>query len=409
MFSSLAIGRYDSDVQRAFLRAMIDRANASILANVMGLAILGYACFVLPFGRTLGIAVGARLVAVVITGWNTRALLGALEADRPVTGHVNRFALGMGLAGLTWGGLIWSVPIAHLTSMGGLLVMTVILTGVSLIIATASPVPRVIAVFMAGFAGPMIAWLVLVSSSMGMGPVITILAIAFAVLSFSLGLTREAQKAGRLIVENRNLVEAHARLIADLKRAAEENERLANHDALTGLLNRRAFERVVTDIGATGRTHLWSAMLVDLDHFKRVNDSAGHAAGDGVLVASGAILAGTVAALPGGGIAARLGGEEFVLMVEGLRDAEVLDAARQVGARFRALPAPEGVEQAVTASIGLARWAEGETWEQCFARADAALYAAKNAGRDRVVAAGGTDDLAYRPPRLPEARSDAAA
>ena len=398
MFSSTAKGRYDSDVERAFIRAMIDRANASILANFVGLAILGYACFALPFGDTLAIAVGLRLVAVLITAVNTRVLLSAIDEDRPITGLVNRFALGMGFAGLTWGGLFWAVPVDQLTSLGGVLVMTVLLTGVSLIVATASPVPRVVITFLACFCVPMVVWLIGVSGALGLGPAFTIVAIGFAILSFSYGLTQEAQKTGRLIVENRRLLKAHEELIEELRQTAEEKDRLANYDSLTGLMNRRSFADAVNSIAASATCAGWSAILIDLDHFKAVNDQAGHAAGDTVLAATGHLLNAMAQALPNEAMAARLGGEEFALLVHGLRDAAVRDVAISLCAQMRVIPAPDGFEGTISASIGTARWQENEPFEKCFARADRALYDAKKGGRDRVISDTAAPDLAYREP-----------
>ena len=401
MFSSRTRGRYDSDVERAFIRAMIDRANASIVANLVGLAILGYSCFVLPFGRALGIAVALRVIAVVVTAFNTRGLLDAIEKERPITGLVNRFALGMSFAGLTWGGLFWAVPVEELTSLGGVLVLTVLLTGVSLVVATASPVPRVVLTFLASFAIPMVLWLVSVSGSLGFGPLVTIGAISFAILSFSFGLTKEAQKTGRLIVENKRLADAHEALAEQLRATAAEKDRLANHDPLTGLMNRRAFQRTIERIASGGERERWSAILVDLDHFKRVNDAAGHAGGDEVLCAAGNLFASTADALPDEAFAARLGGEEFAIMVRGLRDAAVRDVAISLCARLRVVPAPEGFDGIISGSVGTARWQADEPFEKCLARADTALYEAKTTGRDRVVSANGTPDLPYHAPTPP--------
>lgn len=165
------------------------------------------------------------------------------------------------------------------------------------------------------------------------------------------------------------------------RRLAEEKRRLAqdaDHDSLTGLLNRRGFERAVA---SRPRGEGGALLLLDLDHFKLVNDRHGHAAGDAVLRAVADRLRG---ALRPGQILGRVGGEEVAVFLPGLEP----DAAHRLAHRLReevgARPfdLPDGGLAAVTASLGGAR-GEGEALGPLMARADAALYAAKRAGRDR--------------------------
>ena len=115
--------------------------------------------------------------------------------------------------------------------------------------------------------------------------------------------------------------------------------------------------------------------MVDLDHFKRFNDSFGHPAGDRLLKAAAAAWAHQLRAVD---LLSRYGGEEFILL---LPDAGLTEADEVLG-RLR-----EATPLAQTFSGGLALWDGGETSDELIARADAALYAAKRAGRDRVVIA----------------------
>jgi diguanylate cyclase (GGDEF)-like protein len=149
-------------------------------------------------------------------------------------------------------------------------------------------------------------------------------------------------------------------------------------DALTGLRNRRSFfELLGTSIAAN---ELLSVITFDIDHFKRINDGLGHDVGDQVLreVARRCEPFGDVA---------RLGGEEFALMVHG-----AVDVAGVVAEQLRraieslAFEAPEGPVQ-VTASFGVARRLPGESVETVLKNADVALYASKSAGRNRVTLA----------------------
>ncbi|WP_265570151.1 sensor domain-containing diguanylate cyclase [Sphingomicrobium nitratireducens] len=379
--------RYDSEIERAFLRAMVERVRTSVVANFLGVAILCYVAFVASFGRALAIGIALRVVAISITAFNTRRIVAALEHDRPVTREVNNTAYGMAFAGLTWGVLLWFVPPDGSGGLSATLVAGVVITGVAMISATASPVPRVMWAFLVGFSISVSAWLVKMTIEVGFEPVASVLAIGAAVVACSSGLTRESQSAARLIVENRQLADQLGALNAVLESAVAEKEHLACHDLLTALPNRRAFLDRTGAILEAGDEQSWAAILIDLDHFKQVNDKAGHAGGDHVLRATGALLASMVDALPDKAIAARLGGEEFVLLVRGLDDPGVRDLAVSIGARFRIVPSPAGYDGRISASMGLARWLPGEAIDRCLQRADEALYQAKAAGRDRAVMA----------------------
>lgn len=162
-------------------------------------------------------------------------------------------------------------------------------------------------------------------------------------------------------------------------------ERMAREDPLTGLANRRHFEEALSlacrHALRTGRAP--GLLLVDLDGFKALNDGLGHAAGDAALRHVARTIAGVV---PDGGIAARIGGDEFaVLLPSGLGAADAIAIARAVVAALET-PFPwEGRMVAVGASVGAAF---GETPSALTRRADEALYRAKGAGRGRVAIAG---------------------
>lgn len=164
----------------------------------------------------------------------------------------------------------------------------------------------------------------------------------------------------------------------DHARAGEQTAlRLANSDPLTGLLNRRAFLNL-----AIGRTQVHRLMLIDIDHFKTINDRIGHDSGDDVL----RTLAQAMQRIrPNGSLAVRLGGEEFALLVPMARHSECApDAILQA---VRECPMPLGIR--VTVSLGYAegRLTSQEDWKRLYRLADAALYRAKADGRDRACRA----------------------
>jgi diguanylate cyclase (GGDEF)-like protein len=158
--------------------------------------------------------------------------------------------------------------------------------------------------------------------------------------------------------------------------------RYATTDFLTGLLNRRAFFEIVDEaLKRAQKGNAVSAMICDLDHFKQINDTYGHSAGDAVLqtVATEARLL--------DGIVGRLGGEEFGFIVEAaVADAlEIAESLRHTISELSILA--DNVVVKVTSSLGIAEWEIGDTTDSLLRRADLALYEAKRAGRNRVVAA----------------------
>lgn len=161
----------------------------------------------------------------------------------------------------------------------------------------------------------------------------------------------------------------------------------ADNDLLTGVANRRQLSRRLTELlGHAPRTGSRLAIVyVDLDHFKDVNDDHGHAAGDMVLAAVAVAIRSAVREQD---LVARLGGDEFVVLLDGVRGID--DATAVAEKVLAAVRLPVDIGEAVVspqASIGIALLEPGEAEDAVIARADAALYAAKDAGRNRAVAA----------------------
>jgi diguanylate cyclase (GGDEF)-like protein len=157
-----------------------------------------------------------------------------------------------------------------------------------------------------------------------------------------------------------------------------------NTDPLSGLLNRRGFERAAAEaLSRQARLNIPAAMVIaDLDHFKAVNDSFGHAVGDKVIVAFAERLR---SAAPRGAILGRLGGEEFVVLLTACDLAAARLFAEGVRLSFSTASLPGVPDRLkVTASFGVASLSGTEDLSELLGRADSALYNAKRAGRDRV-------------------------
>lgn len=183
--------------------------------------------------------------------------------------------------------------------------------------------------------------------------------------------TEEYEQARRLKAEQ-------VMALATARRAQE----LANTDPLTGLANRRYAMAEIDRSVMVARKHGTPVSLVvfDLDHFKQVNDNHGHAAGDRVLVKVARL---SQLLVPEGDLVARFGGEEFVVLLQGAGTQAACEFAEKLRWTIESGSAVDDVP-GVTASIGYASFEPADTSLTLFARADAALYEAKSAGRNQV-------------------------
>jgi diguanylate cyclase (GGDEF)-like protein len=200
---------------------------------------------------------------------------------------------------------------------------------------------------------------------------------------YAIGIARD-------ITERKRLQDEIGQRTRELAEANEALKELASTDTLTGLANRgRAMEILEKFIALSKRHHRPLALaLLDVDRFKQVNDAHGHAAGDEVLRRIGALLADS---FRGEDVVARWGGEEFIVGMFGMAKRDAVERLTIVGTRLRdeAFTSPEGVQFRVTLSAGVAEYpTDAYVVPELYLAADRALYLAKEAGRDRVVAAG---------------------
>lgn len=193
--------------------------------------------------------------------------------------------------------------------------------------------------------------------------------------------------ARRLILDGQPVIWGAARDISQRKTLQRILERQATVDSLTGLLNRQTLmARLESSLAITrqGKQNL-SVLLLDIDHFKQINDTHGHQAGDLALSELGTIL---LDALAEQQIAGRIGGEEFCLILPGSHAEHALDFAWQLVDDVAELRIQHGeLTLSLTCSIGVASLQANEDSRLLLARADRALYDAKKAGRNRALAA----------------------
>jgi diguanylate cyclase (GGDEF)-like protein len=201
----------------------------------------------------------------------------------------------------------------------------------------------------------------------------------------------EEPQALRLQAERQILANQLATMARELARKNKELE-AANHtiehiartDVLTGLSNRRTLDELLSrEIGRAHRQHQpLTLILADVDRFKGINDTYGHAVGDHVLSALGRIFGSQVRNYD---VAARFDGEKFVLVFPGTECHDGMAIAERLRRQVAAIQIPNGPER-ITISCGVATLMENDSAEAFLARADAALFRAKDGGRNRVEA-----------------------
>jgi diguanylate cyclase (GGDEF)-like protein len=201
---------------------------------------------------------------------------------------------------------------------------------------------------------------------------------------------RGAEKI-RLVADNMRYVEELRAKTEELERLNASLRDIADRDGLTNLYNHRFFRDALDREAARGDRHHrpFSVIMMDVDHFKRFNDSFGHLAGDEALKMVANVLRANCRA---SSVAARYGGEEFVILVPEIdKDPAIIvaDRIRTEISRSAVVDPRTGTARQITVSLGVATFPrDGQDGDILLELADKALYAAKLAGRDRVCAAG---------------------
>ena len=168
-------------------------------------------------------------------------------------------------------------------------------------------------------------------------------------------------------------------------RKIEQLESLSETDYLTGLNNNRKFQEIAATFSSGGKES-YSILVLDLDHFKKVNDTYGHPIGDEVLIELASRLKKGVSSI--GGLVSRNGGEEFSIILPGFEKVRAIETAENIRKAVASLPftTSTNISISVTVSIGVSNFPEnGSTMQQLYNQADIAMYKAKKTGRNKTV------------------------
>lgn len=330
--------------------------------------------------------VAINLGAAALTSVFLRELAGAMVGRRPGFATRTLELIAVPLAAAAGGTGVTALGLAAFTAMLALLISAFVVT--TRMPSAGPPEARLVAVGFATLIGCLAADVLML---MGAIPRFFGLPVIGFVVFFLTAAVAVNRRAERERVELEQLrTELEGRVEERTRDLREANTRLAEAsrtDALTGLLNRRGFLAAWELETPRGRRsgRPTTLVLADLDGFKSINDSAGHLAGDELLRRVAEALAEAVRAQD---VVARWGGEEFILMLPETALEGGVEVAEKLRRSIAAVRLDVGGAEAlgVTASFGIAEHLPGERLERTVAAADAALYRAKHAGRDRVEA-----------------------
>jgi diguanylate cyclase (GGDEF)-like protein len=335
--------------------------------------------------------VALRLLALAYNQGLARRILALPDDPVQILALKRPYIVGMGAAGACWGLVGWMMPhVAWAYGSAREIVSFIVLIYVAVAaLITAGDTPRAFVAHLTGQWLMALAPLAVTDAPQNERLMIVtgVLVMVLTTLLLARILVHQTLRGAEAELQRADLTESLRRANNELELALQRAVEAASRDPLTGALNRRAMHRSAEYLEATRRRQPkpCALLLLDLDHFKRVNDSYGHAAGDAVLVAAAAVLR---QALREVDLVARWGGEEFLVLMPDCDQENALVRAEELRSAIEHLVVealPRG--RRVSVSIGAADWPEGMAFNELVDRADAALYRAKHAGRNRVMLA----------------------
>ncbi len=378
----------ETDVERQSRQHFLDNIGHYQITNAVPLGLIGLCSLYLP---------GWRIMALCLLG-NVAALLGMYLTSRMLRREPDQRKAARGwqvyeglalLSGVFWSACMLPVITTLGRDMASMFVCVMIIVSIAVTCMVVATERRLFGFFLFGALVCLLPQTILYLDVIGPIPLVATIGLGPALIGLANAVRRQNHLMIRTQLEKQQLAGSLAKALA----AAEY---LASRDSLTGLYNRRAFEELALALRSGRATGPLSLILIDLDHFKSINDRFGHALGDAVLVRAAEVIARHVGPHDvigrGDGAVARWGGEEFIVL---LADCD-LDQAANVAEDLRSgLAAMRGAdwpdELRATGSFGVAQWTAGQALHVCISRADEAMYRAKNAGRNRVSVHGQSD------------------
>lgn len=376
----------ENELERALQKQALENFSAMQWVMLSPIAMLACAAFYI---NQTALLLGILTVQLIVQLWMrhaAREVLRAIAAGDDIVRPVNRRTMTVAASATVWG--LAMLAVAEQLGWGAtsMFISLIIIMTVGISALLAGIIPQYLHAGVAAFTGAVLPQTIAFMDVIGPVPFIATLGYGPALIVIARLLGRQARLSLKSQIENRLLAQ-------HLQSALDAAQYLSSHDSLTGLLNRRAFERDALAL-RTGAEASQSASIIlfDLDHFKSINDRHGHPVGDHVLRTVAQIVSLHVRTRVAKGefhaAVARWGGEEFIVILgrgaEG--QAPTIAEALRYALSSHADPAwPRDV--AVTASFGVSLWAVEEALHEAISRADQAMYRAKVRGRNRVEVA----------------------
>lgn len=356
--------------------------------NIAPLMLIGLCSLYLPDWRLTAVMIALSVACLAGMFGVSKTLRNT--ADPPAQRGLWRIYNGLAFcSGSLWAGLMLPVVATLGKDINATFVCVIIIASVavtSMVIATRW---TGFVCFLAGVILCLLPQTIFHIDATGPIPMVATIALIPALWTLAAAVHRQDRAMIRTQLEKEHLSQ-------ELARALEKAEFLANRDSLTGLYNRRAFEAVAQSVRAETATDPICFVLIDLDHFKSINDRHGHATGDSVLQKSAALIVDSMRPTDvlgrGDGAVARWGGEEFLLLLPHCALPLAVQIAERLRGKLAALTDPSWpADLRVSGSFGVACWRPEAGLHQCISDADQAMYRAKAAGRNRVEAWHGAD------------------
>ncbi|QJQ33140.1 GGDEF domain-containing protein [Sphingomonas lacunae] len=371
----------EAQVDELSRRNFLDHIPLSNATNIVPFVLIAICSAYLPDWRLIASLLGLNVLVLVVMYRVSRMLQAEHEESR--AGLLWRVYEGLAfVSGLLWAGKMYPVVATLGRDIASMFVCVVIIVSIAVTSMVVASQWRTFLCFLAGVMLCLVPQTVSHIAIIGPVPLLATLGLAPALISLAIAIRRQNRLMIRTQLEKQQLAD-------DLAHALAVAEYLASRDSLTDLYNRRAFVEVANRIGNDAGAAPLSLIIVDLDHFKRINDEFGHGIGDSVLKMTAQLISNTVGPFDvvgrGDGAVARWGGEEFIVLLRNcpLDTAAALAERLRVGLTcLRGMDWPDGL--VVSGSFGVARWHSGADLNLGIGQADAAMYQAKNGGRNRV-------------------------
>lgn len=395
------IGQLETQVRDERIRLVARRSFMASLSTPVAACLLLYLGHAEHLSNLQPLYVWFTCINLVVVLSLVSILPQALREEPPADGRrwIRLYLVTKCLFGLGWGASVWFLmPIA--TPVYGMM-LYIVLSGIcAMVVLVHSMFWTSVVVFLLGIYLPVLLHACLYPQPLDVYVAIAGALYAFLLIVYSGVVNRQLVSGVRSALQARLLTEEllDANVRAELSLAALQDEHLrlqqalqtirsmAHQDELTQLPNRRAAIAALND-----RLDVWavsqepsSLIMLDIDHFKTINDSHGHDVGDAVLVALAQRLQQQLRPYD---LLARFGGEEFIILLPGMRLDDAAQLARRLCEQLAAAPLlQQPVQLPVTASFGITQLRQGDTLHDWLRRADQAMYKSKRMGRNQCTA-----------------------